>query len=113
MPEEKIIMIGAKDKLIYFIAHGEFEVSILTHLKQKNVQRILGKGDYFGEIAIIFGSVRTANVESINYGTLAHLNKDYLIKMCRQCPQMLTDLKDQAFENYDDNWIQFKCVILH
>lgn len=40
-PEDQIVMMGARDKLIYFIAHGELEVSVQTHLKQKRVQRRL------------------------------------------------------------------------
>ena len=48
------------------------------------------QGAYFGEIAVIFGSTRTANIDSINYCTLAHISNDYLKKLCNISPEVLT-----------------------
>ena len=36
---------------------------------------MLYDGDHFGEIGLVFNSKRTASVKSINYGSLARLNK--------------------------------------
>lgn len=93
LPEDQIISMGSKDKLIYFVANGNCQVSVSNHLKQIVVINELHQGDYFGEIAVIFGSDRTASIESINYCTLAHLSIEHFKELCRVCPEVYTSIK--------------------
>ena len=68
---------------MYFIRTGEFEVSIKSSFGLdgddkaggSSRKKMLYDGDHFGEIGLIFDSKRTASVKSINYGSLAKLNK--------------------------------------
>ena len=103
---------GEVGKHIYFIANGDCQVTVSTHVVQLEVVKELHQGDYFGEIAVIFGSARSSNVDSINYCTLAHLHKEHFKKMWNICPEMYTNLKENALQNYNDDWMQFKTVLL-
>lgn len=60
----------------YLIARGECVVNIKDENNKviKNF-KILGNGDYFGEIGLVYGCKRTATVISRKYSTLAKLSK--------------------------------------
>jgi hypothetical protein len=61
---------------MYFIAKGEAAVNILNDNKKiKNSRRILKVNEYFGEISMVYGCKRTAEVISTKYTTLAKLSK--------------------------------------
>lgn len=66
---------------MYFIRTGEFEVTIKSSFHDQNLAsngpkvRKLFDGDHFGEIGLIFNTNRTANVKSLNYGSLAMLTQ--------------------------------------
>ena len=82
-PEDPIIRMGQAGDCIYFLAGGECLLSITNHLKQIQVYKEeITQGSYFGEVALILGSVRSANIESKNYCTLAQLNKEHFEKLC-------------------------------
>lgn len=111
-PEDSIIKMGSQGKLIFFIANGDCQVSISNHLKQPVSVNELHQGDYFGEIAVLFGTTRSSNIDSLNYCTLAHLSSQYLQKLANICPELYESLKERALETYCDDWIEFKTVLL-
>lgn len=74
MPEDFVVEYGMNDKGIYFIAHGKCLISIPNHLRAKNSVGEIDKGDYFGEISVLFGSNRTANIQCITHCTLGYLS---------------------------------------
>ena len=112
MPEDPIITMGETGNQIYFIANGHCQVSVTNHLKQKSIVQQLHQGDYFGEIAVIFGSVRSSNVDSLNYCTIANIDGECLRKLCNMSPEIYTNMKSRALKVYNDDWIQFKIVLL-
>jgi CRP-like cAMP-binding protein len=63
---------------MYLVSKGACEVSIIDEKKNENIIKELRPGDYFGEIALIYGCKRTATVKSLKYSTLAIFKKsDY------------------------------------
>ena len=58
---------------LYIIAKGECSVEMLDHKKNLNKLKRLRPGDFFGEISLIYGCKRTADVISQKYSTLAKL----------------------------------------
>ena len=65
----------------YLIQNGKFDVTITNFKANKTIGssehqefvRRLEKNDYFGEVALLFGGQRSAQVTSINYGCLTSL----------------------------------------
>ena len=60
----------------------------------------------------MIGTPRSANIDSINYCTLAHLSNVYFNKLCDICPELITSIKERALSTYADDWIQFKSMLL-
>ena len=66
----------------YFIQSGKYKVKITDfeksrHIGEKNHQisldKTLEKNEFFGEIALLLGTQRSAQIESVNYGCLTAL----------------------------------------
>jgi monovalent cation:H+ antiporter, CPA1 family len=68
LPEEKIIRQGDRGTQVFFISSGAVEV-ILPKEKVR-----LGRGDFFGEMALLSGGRRTADVIAIGYCQLLVLS---------------------------------------
>ena len=68
-PGERIIRAGEKADAVYFVVDGQVEVAV-------GDRRIkLGPGDFFGEMALISGLPRAADVTALDYSKLATLSR--------------------------------------
>ena len=84
-PEDQIVKQLDDDRDMYLIAKGACEISYLDErngpAKSKNdlksKSRTLRHSDYFGEISMVYGCKRTANVQSTKYSTLAKLSYEH------------------------------------
>ena len=68
-PGERIIRAGEKADAVYFMCQGEVEVS----LADRRIK--LGPGDFFGEMALISGLPRSADVTALDYCKFATLSR--------------------------------------
>jgi CPA1 family monovalent cation:H+ antiporter len=68
LPEEKIVNKGERGGPVFFISSGAVEV-VLPHQKVR-----LGRGDFFGEMALLSGRRRSADVLALGYCQLLVLN---------------------------------------
>jgi CRP-like cAMP-binding protein len=61
---------------LYLIATGEAEVRVTNMSGQSTPVARLGPGDYFGEIALVTGGARIADVVALTPMTLARLSQE-------------------------------------
>jgi CRP-like cAMP-binding protein len=61
---------------LYLIASGEAEVRVTNSVGESVAVATLGPGEYFGEIALVTGAERIAEVVSLTSMVLARLNRD-------------------------------------
>ena len=78
---------------MYFIADGV--VALLSHDKAHVLSR-LGKGEFFGDFAIILGSKSHANYVAETYVTLYRLKKSELQEIFEHFPSCGKTLKEEA-----------------
>ncbi len=89
-PGTRVIRAGDEADKIYFISAGEAEVSI-------NGQRIkLGPGDYFGEMALISGAPRSADVTATDYSKFAVLGRRDFNRFLQRFPHLRAHISAQA-----------------
>ena len=69
VPGEVLIRRGERGDAMYFISSGAVEVAVGTHRIR------LGRGDFFGEMALLGGRPRQADVKALGYGHLLALRE--------------------------------------
>lgn len=106
-PGEKLIRKGDRGDAAYFIASGAVEVQAPTH----NVR--LGRGDVFGEIALMTGGRRSADVVALGYCQLLSLKaqdfkalmaehqdlRDHVVSLAQKRQLMNTDDDPEDIED--------------
>ncbi len=91
-PGEEIIHEGDSDGRLFVILEGEVEV--IKNLGQPNWRRLnrLGPGAYFGEMAVLGNSLRTASVVAVGQSTLMCLSDFDLRAAMEKYPNIAIEL---------------------
>lgn len=100
-PGERLIRVGDKADAAYFISSGEVEVVVNGH-KTK-----MGPGDFFGEIALLSGQPRSADVVAIDFCEFLTLTQPDFRELLRRYPGIRAPIEEVAKERAEMNQ-QFK-----
>ena len=94
---ERVIRAGDLGNEMFFISSGAVEVSV-------GVKKIhLGPGDFFGEMALLTGGRRTADVTAIDYCLFLVITKDEFDKFIARYPELRQKLDEVAAERAEMN----------
>jgi CRP-like cAMP-binding protein len=96
-PEDVVVQQFDDTDQMFIIAKGACEVSIINEKKNIQKLKVLRPGDYFGEIALIYGCKRSTTVHSTKYSTLAMLNKTHFKEILIEFPDLQSQLKKHIF----------------
>jgi CRP-like cAMP-binding protein len=94
MPGEVLFREGDPGDVMYFIRKGKIKISIGEE-DMETVLKILKEGDFFGEMAVIDGSPRSASATAIEETELLVITKDSFDDKMRENPlieYVLTEL---------------------
>ena len=89
-PGERIIRQGDAADSVYFISQGEVEVAVAGR------QIKLGAGEVFGEMALLSGQPRSADVTALDYSTFAVLSERDFRQLLRKYPDIRAQLTSLA-----------------
>jgi CPA2 family monovalent cation:H+ antiporter-2 len=89
-PGERIIRRGDPADGVYFISQGEVEVSVAGR------QLKLGAGEVFGEMALLSGQPRSADVTALDYSTFAMLSERDFRQLLRKYPDIRAQITSLA-----------------
>ncbi len=81
---------------LYVIESGTADVQVTTQNEQRLTVQQLGPGDYFGEIALVTGSERTADVVAMTPMTLLRLSHEAYARYLAQMVEVEGDLTRTA-----------------
>lgn len=96
-PGERLIRVGDKADLVYFISMGQVEVVVKGH-KIK-----MGAGDFFGEMALLSGKPRSADVTAVDFCKLLTLSQRDFRELLRRYPGMREPIAEVAKERGEAN----------
>ena len=97
-PGERIIRAGDEADAVYFISEGEVEVSV----NGRKISR-LHAGDYFGEMALITGQPRSADVTALDYSKFATLSQRDFRRFLQRFPDIRKQMAAIAAERGEMN----------
>lgn len=89
---EIIIREGEKDDAFFIVDQGEVEVYITSPSQHRKVLTRLSEGDFFGEIALLTGERRTANVQALTDVRAYKLSKDAFKEVVQTKPLILDEI---------------------
>jgi CPA2 family monovalent cation:H+ antiporter-2 len=89
-PGDRLIRVGDKADAVYFISMGQVEVVVNGH-KIK-----MGPGDFFGEVALLSGQPRTADVIALDFCKLLTLSRRDFRELLRRYPGMRAPIDEIA-----------------
>jgi CPA2 family monovalent cation:H+ antiporter-2 len=90
VPGERIIRRGEDSNELFFIASGVVEVG-------RGSQRIrLGAGDFFGEMGVLTGEKRSADVTAIDFTDLLGLNRQTFLNFLERYPALRSEVEAVA-----------------
>ena len=99
----------------YIIINGDFKVKNLKFIQQhkrnktrskvglSNSNKVLQKGDFFGELAFILNTRRSSTVKALYYSSLACVTSDTFESMMVEFPQFQKYLTKDVIRYYDDD----------
>jgi CPA2 family monovalent cation:H+ antiporter-2 len=96
-PGHRIIRKGDRPDGIYFISSGSVEVSV----KDQRIK--LGPGEFFGEMALLRGTRRSADVTAIDYCQLLLISARDFRLFVRRNPALMAELDRLAEERSEMN----------
>jgi len=96
-PGERLIRVGDKADVVYFISMGQAEVVVGDH-KFK-----VGPGDCFGEMALLSGLPRSADVTAVDFCKLLTLSRRDFRELLRRYPGMRGPVAEIAKERSETN----------
>ncbi|MBK7331963.1 MAG: cation:proton antiporter [Betaproteobacteria bacterium] len=96
-PGERVIHRGDVADAAYFISAGEVEVAVAgQHIR-------LGPGNFFGEMALVSGQPRSADVTALDYSRFLKLTTDDFNEILRRYPDIKAQIVDQAEKREEMN----------
>ncbi|HKD67132.1 MAG TPA: cation:proton antiporter [Candidatus Binataceae bacterium] len=97
VPGEQLIHRGDRGDAMYFISSGAVEVNVHSHKIR------LGRGDFFGEMALLSGQPRQADVCALSYCQLLVLSDHDLQYMLRSHPNIKERIDSVAGARWLEN----------
>jgi CPA2 family monovalent cation:H+ antiporter-2 len=96
-PGERLIRAGDRADAVYFLSSGAVEVSV----SGREIR--LGPGDFFGEMALISGARRSADVTAIDYCEMLRLDQRDFRQFMGRHPQLRSFVKEMAAKRREMN----------
>jgi CPA2 family monovalent cation:H+ antiporter-2 len=97
VPGERLIRTGEAATEIFFISSGKCEVSV------RGRRITLGPGDFFGEMALLSGAPRSADVTAIDYCQLLTLDREDFDRFISRHPDLRERIDDVAERRVEEN----------
>jgi len=97
VPRETLIKEGGRADAMYFLSSGEVEVFAAGKVI------ILGRGDFFGEMALVSGKRRRADVIAVSYCQLLVLEYDDFQRLCKNNPAIKVLIDEASDARFDMN----------
>lgn len=97
-PPERIVIEGEKDNSLYLIAEGKLEV-LVRQQDGKNLKVAeVGRGSFFGEMALLTGEARKATVRAMTDVLLCEISKDLIKPILEKRQGILQDMSNKLAE---------------
>jgi CRP-like cAMP-binding protein len=97
---------------LFLIIDGKVKISRISDEGREVILSILGEDDFFGEMSVIDGSTRSANVTAIQDTELFVITRDNFLSLIYKIPQIAINLLDELVARLRRSDQQIKALSL-
>ena len=87
-----IFMENSEGEKCFFVAEGSVKVTRLSKDGKEVILAMLNKGEFFGEMALLDGESRSANVIALEHTKVLTLNREDFLSVLQDYPQIAIQL---------------------
>ena len=92
-PRERVVIMAEEEGDTLFVIHrGQVKVSIVSEDGREVILSILSEGDFFGEMSLLDGNPRSANVTTMQETELLMLRRADFVRLIQNAPQIAVKL---------------------
>lgn len=92
-PKDRVVIMAEEEGDSLFVIHtGKVKVSIVSEDGREVILTILGEGNFFGEMSILDGNPRSANVTTLEKTELLMVRHADFLRFIQQTPQVAIKL---------------------
>jgi CRP-like cAMP-binding protein len=98
-PKDSVVVSAADPgDALYVISQGEVKVSLWSDSGREIILSTLGDGDFFGEMSLVDGEPRSANVTCLVDSQILRLSRKDFLKILRQYPSLAINVMTEMCE---------------
>lgn len=91
--KDQLILIEAEaGQTLFVLMSGQVKISRVDDQGREVVLAVMASGDFFGELALIDGLSRSANVTVLQNSEMLLINRDDFLQLLRECPSIAINL---------------------
>lgn len=92
-PKDRVVIMAEDEGDTLFLIHrGQVKVSIVSEDGREVILSILGEGDFFGEMSLLDGNPRSANVTTMSETELLMIRRPDFLRLIQKDPQIAIKL---------------------
>ena len=90
---------GAQEKTFYVVVDGQVAITHRSEGGQDRLLRVCGRGEYFGEMALLDDSPRSADCETLTPTTVLEINEEAFDALVSRVPSLAYSLMHRVLSN--------------
>ena len=92
-PRDRVIIMAEEEGDTLFVIHrGQVKVSIVSEDGREVILSMLGAGDFFGEMSLLDGNPRSANVTTMQETEIVMIRRADFLRLIQNTPQIAVKL---------------------
>ena len=109
-PGETVFKEGESGDQRFIIQNGKVRVSKKIGGRE-HILAVLGKGDFFGEMAIVTNAMRAATVKAVTQVELLCFNRDGFVSMINKNPKIALNIIDKLCRRVQNSNLQIQHLV--
>lgn len=92
-PKEQLIMIEEESgQTLFILMNGQVKISRIGEEGREVILAVMSSGDFFGEMSLLDGQSRSANVTVMQNSEMLLIHRDDFLNLLRECPSIAINL---------------------
>ncbi len=112
-PREQLIMIEEETgQTLFILMNGQVKISRIGEEGKEVILAVMTSGDFFGELSLLDGQSRSANVTVMQESQMLLIHRDDFLNLLRECPSIAINLLKELASRIRKSDTQIKSLSL-